>query len=268
MKNRNKCIHKTLPSFERTYEIFMNKSCVLPDSRKLKKRARVIYETAEQTIRKGIVKPHEVVAKTSERMGVRPEEAPETYTLILIIVGIMTATLLTRLARERERLSVYINQLMDQKTRRNNSSLSFEEGVRSRRMHRLMRYHRRFTDNQIPHSLLQDTPVDDTPRPENPLFPMLEEVQNSLTAGDFRYLVDSPAPGRQIERVYYYLKDVFCESGTVADFDMTRTEQHLVLSLDPIGYAVGWYAWNTTVMLQNTIATGMKPVVEAGANTS
>ena len=69
----------------------------------MRKNLAAIYDNAIKSYRKGTVNPDEVVAKTTRRLGVTANKDPETFTLILIVIGAMSAFLLARFTREKNR---------------------------------------------------------------------------------------------------------------------------------------------------------------------
>jgi len=197
-------------------------------------------------------------------MGVIPSEDPETYTLILMVIGVMSAYLLTRLTRERDCLSQYFWQLREEgrwgpglhppvepwpciPDPRNRRS-----GDRLRRRDLMTA----FVHSKFPHQK-------DEQKPENPLFPTFHEVMTSMAVRDFRCLSANSLLVSRAEQLYEYLRSEFDKSGVVVDFATVKTEKGLVMSSDPYAYAIGWLAWYTTDTLQKRIAEEMKPLAEA-----
>ena len=264
MVKRRGNIRDGLPSSDRTQELVIDKSGFLPDSGRMRKRIEKIYDNSLRSYRKGWVDPQVIVVKTAKRMGVIPSENPETYTLILMVIGVMSAYLLARLTRERNRLLLYFWQLREEGRWVPGLQPPVEPwlcipDLRNRR--RSGRLRRRdlmteFVHSKFPHQK-------DVQKPENPLFPTFHEVMTSMAVRDFRCLGTNALLVSRAEKVYEYLRSEFDKSGVVMDFFTVKTERALVLSSDPYAYAISWLCWYTTDALQKRIADEMKPLAEA-----
>jgi len=261
---RRRNIQDDLPSADRTQALVLDKSGFLPDSGRVRKRIEKIYDHSLRSYRKGWVDPQVIVAKTARRMGVIPGEDPETYTLILMVIGTMSAYLLAQLTRERDCLMRYFWQLREEgklvpDVQPPVETWPYLQDPRNRRRNGRLRYRDLMTavlQAKFPYQK-------DEQKPENPLFPTFHEVMTSMAVRDFRCLGANALLVSRAEQVHAYLRSEFDKSGIVVDFSMVKTGKGLVLSSDPSAYAIGWLAWYTTDTLQKKIAREMKPLAEA-----
>lgn len=264
MGKQRRNIRDDLPTSDRTREIILDRTLFLPDTKRVRKTLSALYDEAIRCFRKGTIDPNEIVADTSRRMEISPDEDPETYALMLMVIGAMSKFLLLRLTRERDRLFIYFYQLREDERRVPSLKPSYERRSRVTRPIRRQKNEREIRSDMMNFYLragFSSRKVE--PKPESLVFPTFHEVMNTLSTGNFKCLGANTQLVLRAEQLYDFLRNEFDKSGTVTDFVTVKTERNLVMSRDPYEYALCWYTWHTTVHLQKQISGEMKPLMEA-----
>lgn len=264
MGKQRRNILDDLPTSARTREIIFDNTHFLPDSKRVRKTLTAIYKQATRSFRKGKVDPNEIVADTSRKMEISASDDPETYALMLMVIGTMCTCLLLRLTREKERLFIYFYQLQEDEQRVSCIKPTHEKRLRINQPIRKQKFDREIRSEMM--NFCRDENFlsrKEKQKPENPMFPTFHEVIVTVSARNFKYMSANYRLIYRAEMMYDFMQSEFDNSGTVVDFAAVKNERNLVLSRNPYDYAICWYVWQTTTALQKKISGEMKPVVEA-----
>lgn len=264
MGKQRRNILDDLPTSARTREIILDNTHFLPDSKRVRKTLNAIYDQATRSFRKGRVDPNEIVVDTSKRMEISASNDPETYALILMVIGTMSAFLLSRLTREKERLFIYFYQLQEDEQQVPSLKFTHERRSRINQPIRRQKFDRESRSEIMSFCRGENfLSRKEEQKPENPMFPTFHEVIVTVSTRNFKYLGANTHLIYRAEMMYDFMQSEFDNSGTVVDFAAVKTERNLILSRNPYEYAICWYVWHTTAALQKKISGEMKPVVEA-----
>jgi len=262
MGNIRKIHSEMLPSFGKTWKRIVDDTGFLLDSRKAKKTLTKIHYHACKSYQNNI-NPDDVVKETAVRLGVQPDEDPENFLFIMIVVGSMSSFLLSKIQTESKRLKICIHQITGEMNEKPPMDVFkknlFESSSPRRRLkrhelylehHLATRRHDRYLPGSVRHVIM-----------ENPLWPRFEEVVASAMSSNLKELMRDPDIQFHVEMVYDEIQRLFEKSGIVPDFSEVKEMFDLTMNEDVVLYSVYWYVWHTIRTLQKKINGEMKIVV-------
>ena len=262
MGNIRKVHSEKLPSFGKTWKRIVDDTGFMLDSRKVKKTLAKIHYHACKSYRHSI-NPDDVVKETAVRLGIQPDEDPENFLFIMIVVGSMSSFLLSKILADTKRLEIYIHQIngemdekpqMDYYQKRIFGSYSSRDRLKRHDLyfehHLTKRRHDRYSADSVRHA-----------ETENPLWPTFREVVASVTSSNLKELMRDRDIQLHIEMFYEEIQLQFERSGIVPEFSEVKDMFDLNLNENAVLYSISWYVWHTISTLQKKINGGMNGIV-------
>jgi hypothetical protein len=263
MGNIRKIHSEMLPSFGKTWKKIVDDTGFMLDSLKAKKTLTKIHYHACKSYQHSI-NPDDVVKETAVRLGIQPDEDPEIFLFIMIVVGSMSSFLLSKIITESKRLEICIYQIngetdqkpqMDYYQKRLFGSSPSRDRLKCHDLYFEHRLAKRRHDRYLPG--IQHVGM------ENPLWPTFVEVVASVSSSHLKELMRDPEIQLHVEMIYEEIQLLFEKSGIVPDFSEVKEMLDLNMNENAVLYSVSWFVWHTISTLQKKINGEMKIVVNS-----